>query len=100
MAASWRVWGREPVSWRRNAQPSAATTRSSPWKGAVGDSSACAAREEVTILAAEVRRRGRSRMVLGGQGAPVRARAQVSEDGEDLQLHAAQQERGRRETQA
>src|SRR5512132_3600432 len=50
--------------------------------------SACAAREEVTILAAEDGRHGRSGMVLGGQGAPVRARAQVSEDGEDLELHA------------
>ena len=48
------------------------------------------------VLAAEVRRRGRGGMVLGGQRAPVRARAQVSEDGEDLELHAAQQQRGRR----
>ena len=31
------MWGRQPVSGRRNGQPSAATTRSSPWKGAGRD---------------------------------------------------------------
>ena len=103
----WRAW-RPPGGVGTSSSLGAPERAAKRRDYAIESVERCRSRRRLSVRGArrsrDPRGRGPSKrrggMVLGGQGAPVGARAQVSEDGEDLQLHAAQQQRGRRETQA